>query len=327
MVSIEELLAIEATEYELKEALEIKKPKSWLKTISAFANSAGGLMLFGVNDKTRAVTGINNPQKEAEIISERIKTHIAPLPVFNLKAYRIENRSVLALQVEAGETTPYFYQGDGSVIAYIRIGNESVPADANRLRELALKGKNLSFDSMPTEYKLDDMTFAIFEATFKKDKKQIITHKDYVSFGLCKPDGTLTYVGLLFSDECPLLQSRVFCTRWNGLTKGSGGDDAIDDKEFEGDLISQLIKSHDFVKMNSKVRWKKMSNHRVDKPDYADRAVFEALANALMHRDYTQTTLKQSDKAESKSSKQGRTLRSRFFNQDQKGSISLSSGL
>ena len=42
---------------------------------------------------------------------------------------------------------------------------------------------------------------------------------------------------------------------------------------------------------------------------------------------YTQTTLKQSDKAESKSSKQGRTLRSRFFNQDQKGSISLSSGL
>jgi ATP-dependent DNA helicase RecG len=46
------------------------------------------------------------------------------------------------------------------------------------------------------------------------------------------------------------------------------------------------MRSHEFVKMNSKVRWTKMSDHRVNKPDYADRAVFEALANALMHRDY-----------------------------------------
>jgi ATP-dependent DNA helicase RecG len=60
----------------------------------------------------------------------------------------------------------------------------------------------------------------------------------------------------------------------------------IIDKEFEGDLISQLLKSHDFIMMNSKVRWKKMPTHRVNKPDYADRAVFEALANSLMHRDY-----------------------------------------
>ena len=96
----------------------------------------------------------------------------------------------------------------------------------------------------------------------------------------------LTYAGLMFSDECPLLQSRVFCTRWNGLTKGSVGDDAIDDKEFEGDIISQLINSHDFVRLNSKVRCRKMSDHRVNKPDYADRAVFEILANALMHRSY-----------------------------------------
>jgi ATP-dependent DNA helicase RecG len=96
----------------------------------------------------------------------------------------------------------------------------------------------------------------------------------------------MTYAGLMFSDECPLLQSRVFCTHWDGLDKSGGADDAIDDKEFEGDIISQLLKSHDFIKMNSKVRWKKMSDHRINKPDYADRAVFEALANALIHRDY-----------------------------------------
>jgi len=111
--------------------------------------------------------------------------------------------------------------------------------------------------------------------------------KEYMSFGMCKPDGTLTYAGLLFADDSPLLQCRVFCTRWNGLTKGSIGDDAIDAEEFQGDIISLLKNSHNFVRLNSKVRWKKMSDHRINKPDYADRAVFEALANALMHRDYS----------------------------------------
>jgi ATP-dependent DNA helicase RecG len=140
---------------------------------------------------------------------------------------------------------------------------------------------------MPTEYKVSDLTFTALNAAFKRIKKLVLTEKDYASMGLSKPDGIVTNAGLMFSDECMLLQSRVFCTHWDGLDKSGGVDDAIDDKEFEGDLISQLLKSHDFVKMNSKVRWKKMSNHRVNKPDYADRAVFEALANAFMHRDYS----------------------------------------
>jgi ATP-dependent DNA helicase RecG len=175
---------------------------------------------------------------------------------------------------------------DGNTIAYVRVGDESVPASPHQLSELARRGKNLTFDSMPTEYKVSDLTFMVLNATFKRIKKLTLTEKDYVSFGICKPDGTLTYAGLMFSDECPLLQSRVFCTHWDGLDKSGGVDDAVDDKEFEGDIISQLMSSHDFIKMNSKVRWKKMADHRVNKPDYADRAVFEILANSLMHRDY-----------------------------------------
>lgn len=83
-----------------------------------------------------------------------------------------------------------------------------------------------------------------------------------------------------------MYNSRVFCTRWNGLEKGSIFDDALDDKECEGSLIYLLQSGSDFIRNNSKVRFAKKAQYRVDKPDYADRAVTEALVNALIHRDY-----------------------------------------
>ena len=50
---IEQLIA-EATECDFKVALEIKKPKSWLKSVSAFSNGIGGTLFFGVSDDLSA---------------------------------------------------------------------------------------------------------------------------------------------------------------------------------------------------------------------------------------------------------------------------------
>ena len=97
--------------------------------------------------------------------------------------------------------------------------------------------------------------------------------------------GYLTNAGRLFADQYIVYNSRVFCTRWNGLEKGSVFDDAFDDKEFEGNLIYLLRSASDFIKNNSKVRFYKDVEYRIDKPDYAERAVTEALVNALIHRD------------------------------------------
>jgi ATP-dependent DNA helicase RecG len=142
--------------------------------------------------------------------------------------------------VPHGEITPYYYVGDGNMIAYVRVGNESNPASPQRLSELARSGRNISFDSLPSGYSVKDLTFTVFNATFKRIAKLILTEKDYISFGICKPDGELTYSGLMFSDECPLLQSCVFCTHWDGLDKSGGVDDAVDDKEFEGELVMTI---------------------------------------------------------------------------------------
>ena len=287
MTTLNQLLIAESTEYEFKSELEIKRPKSWLKTVSAFANGLGGSFFFGVDDAGFPV-GLVDVKETSKQISQLIKERISPLPEFNLVVKRVEGgKNILILQIPRGEIPPYYYVADGMTTAFVKIGNESNPASPQRLNELVRRGMNITFDSLPTEYNKADLAFTIFEAAYKKETKKTLTMKEYISFGMCAPDGTLTFAGLLFADDCPLLQSRVFCTRWNGLAKGSVGDDAVDAEEFEGDIISLLKNSHNFVRLNSKVRWKKMPDRRINKPDYADRAVFEALANALMHRDYS----------------------------------------
>ena len=64
-------LIAECSDYDFKEQLEIIKPKSWLKTVSAFANGICGILFFGVNDNKQLVN-INNPQLVCDKISELI---------------------------------------------------------------------------------------------------------------------------------------------------------------------------------------------------------------------------------------------------------------
>ena len=69
----------EATQYDKKEKLEERRPKSWLKSVSAFANGAGGLLIFGVNDKGELL-GLEDSKNVSEKISEIIKTKMDPIP-------------------------------------------------------------------------------------------------------------------------------------------------------------------------------------------------------------------------------------------------------
>lgn len=281
---IEELVA-EVTEYDFKVALETRKPKSWLKSISAYANSLGGMLLFGV-DNDKQVVGLDNAQSDAETISRLIKERITPLPQFVLSAMKEDGKDVLCLNVSAGRSTPYYYRGDGIMEAYIRVGNESIVAPDYMLNDLILKGMNRSFDAIVTDARKADYSFTLLEATYLEQTGIHFEASDYISFGLADKHGFLTNAGKLMADQYIVRNSRIFCTRWNGLDKGSIFDDALDDKEYEGNLISLLRNSSDFVRNNSKVRFVKEARYRVDKPDYADRAVTEAIVNALIHRDY-----------------------------------------
>ena len=84
----------EATEYDKKLALEEKKHKSWCKSVSAFANTLGGALIFGISNDDEIV-GLENPIKDAEKISELIKSRLNPIPEFNLKFHKTEDEKVL----------------------------------------------------------------------------------------------------------------------------------------------------------------------------------------------------------------------------------------
>lgn len=286
MPTLRRLLIAEATEYEFKSAVEASKPRSWLKTVSAFANGVGGSIYFGVSDDGVAVGLANSPQA-AEQISEFIKARIEPAVIVVLEPLRADEKDILRMQVPSGSNTPYYYTGDGNKVAYYRIGNESAPAPASILNELLLKGLHQTFDALETKYHLSDYSYTLFEATYKqKTINSIEKPRDYHSFGMLSGDDTLTFVGALFADQCPIYQSRVFCTRWNGLKKGGLYVDSIDNDEFQSNAISLLTDALKFVRHNSSVKWKKTGTGRIEMPDYPAEAVHEALVNALVHRDY-----------------------------------------
>lgn len=284
-VRIENLIG-EATEYDKKQAVETKKPKSWCKSVSAFANTSGGILIFGVADDG-TVIGLADAERDAETISEIIKNRLSPIPEFTLEFNTSKDeKKLIILRICKGEETPYYYSADGVTEAYIRIGNESVPADSTDLKRLVMRGKNTSFDSLVSTYDIGDYSFTKLKERFKIWTGRSFEEKGYVSMGMVTDNGKLTNAGALLADESPIRWSRVFCTHWNGKTKSGGIVDAFDHAEYSGSLISLLNDAESFIMNNTKTIWKKLSNSRLELPEYVHRSYFEALVNALIHRDY-----------------------------------------
>ena len=275
-------LIAECTAYDFKVMLEEKKPKSWLKSVSAFANGLGGSLFFGI-DNDGIVKGLDDVQHICETISSKIRDNMDPLPEVEMIPHDMDSLHILQLKVNAGHYTPYYYVGDGQRIAFVRVGDESLPATAEQMVRLVLKGSNKTFDSLHTDYKAEDYSFTILANSFKDRTKQEWDKKYLLSFGLVTVTGNLTNAGALFADDCPLWQSRLYCTRWDGTEKG----DAINDAEFTGNVLVLLREAMNFVKSNTKRGWEKLPDGRKNKPEYAERAVLEAMVNHFIHRDYT----------------------------------------
>lgn len=99
----------ETTEYEKKVIVDFKDPRNWMKSISAFANGAGGSIIFGIADKTEDIVGLADAQSDADQVSIYIRDRIDPIPPFNLRFATEDKKILIILDVKPGSETPYYY--------------------------------------------------------------------------------------------------------------------------------------------------------------------------------------------------------------------------
>ena len=222
-----EIYVGETNLYDKKEKLERNKVKSWLKSVSAFSNSNGGKILFGITEDNE-IKGLDDFKKDSEFISETIKSRIDPIPEFDMEIKEF-TEGIIILSIFEGRNTPYYFIESGSRTAYKRVGNQSVTATSVDLLNLTLKGQKQTYDSLLSDKHIDNVTFKELRIEYNNRSGSNFEEKDLNSFGLVNEKGVLTIAGALFADGYQVYQSRVFCTRWNGLTKAHGLMEALDD--------------------------------------------------------------------------------------------------
>ncbi len=281
MKTLDDILIAEATEYEFKRSLEVERPKSWLKTVSAFANGFGGSIYFGVEDNG-AIAGLPDAKKDADKISELIVARIEPALLYKLEPLSVESKDILRLSVKSGGSTPYYYKSGDNRTVYYRSGNETIKASERIITELILKGTHRTFDALDSDYLYADHSFTLLNSAYKKHTgRTLALPSDLISFGLLGKENHLTYAGALLADYCPVYNSRVFCTRWSGLTMRSGLIDALDDAEFSANIITLVKNGVDFMSKHNHVMWDVKDMVRAEYPDYPQEALREALLTPL----------------------------------------------
>lgn len=103
-------------------------------------------------------------------------------------------------------------------MAFVRNGYESIPATGEHMVRLVLKGSNRTYDSLRTDRRIEEHSFAILANAFKERTGQDWDKKHLLSFGLVTDNGYLTNAGVLFADDCWLNQiaAVLHAVGWSG---------------------------------------------------------------------------------------------------------------
>ena len=262
----------------------------WANEIAAFANASGGVVLAGVADDG-SVIGMSRAQiANLDSLLVEVSTDTIKPPVRLRTHHKELSDGKLVLLAEVPQSDSVHGSPGGN---YIRVGaSKRLMGSDERLRlaQRRSQARFLWFDKQPVP-----------ETGFKT-LAEVLWKPLLSAEGAAEPEAALSKLALLEDDEDGVLRATVagvlLCTpnpkQWlpNACitaTRYRGGDRAsgqIDAQEITGPLNEQIAGAVAFAARNMQVSARK-DPARSDLPQYSEKAVFEALVNAVVHRDYS----------------------------------------
>ena len=269
--------------------------------LASFANSHGGVLVLGVHDKTREILGIPNQHFNAverfvhEICQDSIDPPIAPIiDPMRLPAAIGEDVAVIKIDVPRGI---FVHRSPGGFLH--RVGSAKRVMSSEYLARLfQQRGQTriIRFDEqIVPSAELHDLQLDLWErflTSRSRDEREDFLSKLHMA--RADDDGTLrpTVAGLLMASAdprewLPNAYIQAVSYRGVGIRVGESTDPyQLDAADISGPLDFQVVEACQFVAKNMKTAAFK-DQGRLDRPQFDMTAVFEALVNAVAHRDYS----------------------------------------
>jgi len=270
---------------------DLSSPGPILKTLVAFSNTAGGVLLIGIEDKTKHIRGITDSLSAEERLVSLISDKIAPLMIPQVEIISWRKTELLAVRVYPSPNRPHFIKKKGPELGvYVRVGSTNRMADKSVLGELKRSIKHTGYDEEPLpELNREALDFKAASELFAEHRK--LKKNDLSILGLMTHhQGRLvpTVAGIvLFGKEREKYfpDAKICCARFNGFDRQFIQDN-LELQDYPPIAVRHVF---DFVKKhaNSEIIIKDIVHS--EKSNIPMIAVREAVINAVVHTDYSQT--------------------------------------
>ena len=266
--------------------------------LAAFANGRGGSFVLGVDDATREVLGIPLESLDAvegwvrEICNDSVKPAL-DVDILKLELPDAAGTLVPVVRIDVARSL-FVHKSPGGY--FRRIGSskrEMSPEVLARLFQERSQSRMIRFDESPVPRTgPGDLNYSLTRRFLREDSSEEgVTEEAARKLRLVADDEDnaprLTLAGVLLCTQVPLKWlPHAYIQAVSYAGERTDVNYQTDARDIEGPLDEQVAEALHFVRRNMLVRATK-TTARVDLPQFSERAVFEALVNAVAHRDYS----------------------------------------